>query len=273
MNQRLQKTLRMLGMVVVTMTIQSCSDNPASSERNWELVWSDEFSGPAGQSPDSTKWDYDIGTNWGNNQLEYDTDRPENVSLDGQGRLAIVARKESYEGQPYTSARIVTRGKFEPTYGRIEARILLPIGQGIWPAFWMLGTNIGTVGWPDCGEVDIMEYRGQEPTVTHGSLHGPGYAGGNPITRPYVLPDGQFNQGFHDFAVEWGENYMEWLVDGNLFLVVRPKDVPGEWVFNQPFYLILNLAVGGNWVGPPNDQTVFPQTMLIDYVRVYRESK
>ncbi len=260
-------------MAIPLVLITGCSDNPASSERRWELAWSDEFDGAAGERPDSTKWGYDIGTDWGNAQLEYDTDRAQNVSLDGQGRLAITARQESYEDQAYTSARIVTRDKFEPIYGRIEARILLPIGQGIWPAFWLLGANIGTVGWPQCGEVDIMEYRGQEPAVTHGSLHGPGYFGGSAVTRRYALTDGRFNEGFHLFAVEWSDYSIEWYVDDQLFLVVRPQDISGDWVFNNPFYIILNVAVGGNWVGPPNDQTTFPQTMLIDWVRVYREIK
>ena len=148
--------------VAVLMMIAGCGGNPASSERRWELVWSDEFDGPAGQPPDPTNWDYDIGTNWGNAQLEYDTDRAENVALDGNGRLAIVAREESYQNQDYTSARIVTRGKRELTYGRVEARILLPLGQGIWPAFWLLGTDFPTVGWPQSGEIDISEWGSAE---------------------------------------------------------------------------------------------------------------
>ena len=267
------RLIHILLMAVMLVTILGCEESSDQSDLSWQLVWSDEFEGPAGQRPDSSKWDYDIGTGWGNNQLEYDTDRAENVSLDGQGRLAIVARKESFQGQEYTSARIVTRDRFEPTYGRIEARILLPLGQGIWPAFWLLGANIESVGWPKCGEIDVMEYRGQDPKVTHGSLHGPGYSGSNPITRRYVLTDTQFNQGFHEFAVEWGSGYINWYVDGELFLTATPDDVSGEWVFDHPFYLILNVAVGGNWVGPPNDQTEFPQTMLIDWVRVYQEAK
>jgi beta-glucanase (GH16 family) len=255
----------------VLMMVAGCGDNPVSSERRWELVWSDEFDGPAGQSPDASKWGYDIGTDWGNAQLEYDTDRAENVSLDGNGRLAIVARKEPFAGRDYTSARIVTRGKFETAYGRVEARILLPLGQGIWPAFWLLGSDFNTVGWPQCGEIDIMEYRGQEPAVVHGSVHGPGYSGGNAVTGRYILNGGQFNEGFHDFAVEWNTDSIEWYLDGQLFLVIRPQDLSGVWVFNHPFYIILNLAVGGNFVGPPDASTSFPQTMLIDWVRVYRE--
>lgn len=245
----------------------------SESSRGWNLVWSDEFNGPAGQSPDPAKWGYDIGTDWGNAQLEYDTDRPVNVSLDGNGNLAITAREESYLGQPYTSARIVTRGLYEPTYARVAARIKLPVGQGIWPAFWMLGTDINTVGWPQCGEIDIMEFRGQQPGIIYGSLHGPGYSADQAISQSYILPDGQFNDDFHLFAVEWEENLINWYVDDVLYHTTTPEYLAeSEWVFNHPFYIILNVAVGGNFVGPPDPTTAFPQTMLIDYVRVYQKN-
>jgi len=249
-----------------------CENTVDSPVINWELIWQDEFDGSSGQMPVSEKWGYDIGNGnngWGNGQLEYDTNRPENVSLDGNGNLAVIAREESYEEQDYTSARILTKDLFEPTYGRIEARIKLPIGQGIWPAFWMLGTNIKSVGWPQCGEIDIMEYRGQEPKFISGSLHGPGYSGGNPLTRRFYLQDGQFDDDFHIFAIEWTIGEIRWYVDDIHYFTAKPEDANGEWVFNQPFYIILNVAVGGNFVGPPNSSTVFPQTMLIDYVRVY----
>jgi beta-glucanase (GH16 family) len=236
---------------------------------NFHLVWNDEFEGPASQSPDSNKWGYDIGTDWGNAQLEYDTDRPENVSLDGDGNLAIVAREESYQGQPYTSARILTRDLFEPKYGRIEARIKLPTGQGIWPAFWMLGNDIETVSWPQCGEIDIMEYLGQDPSTIYGSIHGPGYSGGNALTLSYVLDEDRFDNAFHIFAVEWSRGRIDWYMDDIRYLTILPEHADGEWVFDHPFYIILNVAVGGNWPGPPDGSTVFPQTMLIDYVRVY----
>ena len=147
----------------------------------------------------------------------------------------------------------------------------LPWGQGLWPAFWMLGRNIDAVGWPNCGEIDIMEFRGQETSTIHGSLHGPGYSGGNPVTGSYDLPNGRFDAGFHLFAVEWGDDYIEFFVDDKRYQTVKKDDVPGNWVFNQPFFIILNVAVGGNYVGPPNASTVFPQTMLVDYVRVYEE--
>ena len=245
----------------------------SESSADWILVWSDEFGGPDGESPDPGKWGYDIGTDWGNAQLEYDTDRPANVSLDGNGNLAIIAREESYMGQQYTSARIVTRDLYEPTYGRIEARIKLPAGQGIWPAFWLLGANIDAVGWPQCGEIDIMEYLGQETNTVHGSLHGPGYSAGGAISTSYLLPTGDFDTNFHVFAVEWEENVIRYYVDDVLYQTITPEDINGnEWVFDQPFYIILNVAVGGTWVGPPDESTVFPQTMLIDYVRVYQDA-
>ncbi|MBN1884334.1 MAG: glycoside hydrolase family 16 protein [Candidatus Krumholzibacteriota bacterium] len=238
----------------------------------WKLVWEDTFDGDAGTSPDSASWDFDIGTNWGNNQLEYDTDRPENVSLDGWGNLAIVARREEYLGREYTSGRIKTEGRFSQTRGRFEARIRLPVGQGIWPAFWLLGTDIDVVGWPECGEIDIMEYRGQEPNVAINSLHGPGYSGGSAISRRYVLPGNGFDADFHVFAIEWDRTRITWFVDDTRTFTVTTEDIPagGRWVFNHPFFIILNVAVGGNFVGPPDDETtVFPQTMLVDRVRVY----
>lgn len=249
----------------------NASPRPFEPFADWQLIWNDEFNGPAGQSPDPGQWTYDVGTNWGNNQLEFDTDRPENVSLDGNGNLAIIAREETYMGQAYTSARILTRGLYEQRYGRIEARIKLPIGQGIWPAFWMLGNDFGTAGWPQCGEIDIMEYRGQEPDIVHGSLHGPGYSAGDALTQQYALANDRFDTAFHVFAVEWEENVIRWYRDDVLYFTVAPDNLDGnEWVFDHPFYMILNVAVGGTFVGSPDGSTVFPQTMLVDYVRVYQ---
>lgn len=238
------------------------------------LTWSDEFDGPAGQPPDPTKWRHDVGGDgWGNNQLEFDTARTANARLDGQGNLEIIARRETYQGRNYTSARINTRGFFAQQSGRFEARIKLPVGQGIWPAFWMLGDNFQQVGWPTCGEIDIMEYRGQQSNIVHGSLHGPGYSGANPLTRKYTLPTGRFNDDFHIFAVEWEADQITWLVDDIPFQTVTTSNIPAgsRWVFDHPFFIILNVAVGGNFVGPPNTTTtIFPQTMLVDWVRVYQ---
>jgi beta-glucanase (GH16 family) len=235
------------------------------------VVWQDDFEGPAGQLPDSTRWQFDVGTDWGNLQLEYDTDRPENVSLDGEGHLAITARREDYGGQPYTGGRIKTRGLFEQEYGRIEARIRLPFGRGVWPAFWMLGSDIDEVGWPECGEIDVMEYRGQEPRILHGTIHGPGYHGDLAIGARYELAEAGFHLDFHVFAVEWTADSITWLVDGEQYHHVTPDDLPPgtRWVFDHPFFLLLNVAVGGRWVGDPDESTRFPQTMLVDWVRVY----
>jgi beta-glucanase (GH16 family) len=257
-------------MALLIAAIGGCSED---EELQWRLVWEDEFEGPAGELPDSTWWSFDIGTNWGNDQLEYDTDRPENVSLDGAGHLAITAIKEEYLTlYDYTSGRIKTQGLFEHGYGRFEARIKLPVGQGIWPAFWLLGNDFGVVGWPDCGEIDIMEYRGQEPSIVHGSLHGPGYSGGEAITLSYGLIGEQFNNGFHVFSIKWDADRIIWMVDDAPYFSVTPGDIPGgaSWVFDHPFFIILNVAVGGGFVGDPDSTTVFPQTMLVDWVRVYR---
>ncbi len=246
-----------------------------NANRDFQLVWEDEFDGPAGAAPDPAKWNFDIGTGangWGNFELQYYTDRPENISMDGAGNLVITARAESFGGQPYTSARINTKGLFEQAYGRFEARIKTPFGPGLWPAFWMLGNDIDVVDWPQCGEIDIMELRGQEPSTIHGSVHGPGYSGGNPVTETFSLEDARFDTDFHVFAIEWGEDFIEYYVDDLLYQRITPENVSGEWVFDNPFYLLLNVAVGGGFVGFPSPEgTRFPQTMVIDYVKVYKE--
>ena len=249
-----------------------CADEE-DEPMSWGLVWQDEFEGPAGRLPDPDKWAFDIGTGWGNRQLEWDTDRPENVSLDGQGHLAITAREEAFQGQPYTSGRIKTQGLFARARGRFAARIRLPVGQGLWPAFWLLGSDFPDVGWPACGEIDVMEYRGQEPRTILGSVHGPGYAGGGAITGRHTIAQGGFHLGFHEFAVEWGPDAIVWYVDGYAYHRVAPADLPAgsTWVFDHPFFILLNVAVGGTFVGNPDASTVFPQTMLVDWVRVYGE--
>lgn len=261
------------------LTFSSCTEDSATPlpTRNLTLVWEDNFDGAAGSSPDASKWTYDIGTGvngWGNNELQYYTDRPENVSLDGNGNLVITAIAENFNGSPYSSARITTKGLFSQTYGRFEARIKTPFGPGLWPAFWMLGDDIDVVGWPFCGEIDVMELRGQEPSRIHGSVHGPGYSGGNAVTDTFDLSDGRFDTEFHVFAVEWGEGFVEYFVDGQLYLRLTPNDVPGDWVYDDDFFMILNVAVGGSFVGFPSPTgTRFPQTMTVDYVRVYQISE
>jgi beta-glucanase (GH16 family) len=242
---------------------------------NWTLVWSDEFNGT---SLDMSNWTNEVnGSGMGNNELEYYTNG-QNLSFEN-GALVITARRENpanyqcwYGTCTYTSGRLNTQGKRQFTYGRIESRIRVPYGQGIWPAFWMLGNNIGSVGWPTCGEIDIMENIGREPNIVHGTVHGPGYSGGAAIGGPYTLSSGNFTDAYHVFAVEWEPNVFRWYVDGNLYFTLNRSTVEsrGQWVFDHPHFIILNLAVGGAWPGSPDGTTVFPQRMYIDYVRVYQ---
>lgn len=266
-------------LMAIPFAFWGCQDDDnAIIKRNYQLVWEDNFDGTAGVSPDASKWTFDVGRGpgndgWGNQELQYYTDRPENASLDGDGHLAITARSESFGGSGFTSARIKTQGIFEQAYGRFEARIKMPWGPGIWPAFWMLGADINDNPWPGCGEIDIMEYRGQQPNLVHGTLHGPGYSGGAAITKSFGFENDRFDTDFHLFAVEWGVDYIDFFVDDTLYQRLTPKDVTGEWVYDSPFFLILNVAVGGNYVGFPTPQTNFPQTMLVDYVKVYKETK
>jgi beta-glucanase (GH16 family) len=265
-------------LLVGTMcTILSCSTDSTQKVTNFtEITMQDEFDTDG--APNSAIWGYDIGNGegtaagagWGNNELEYYTNRTENVKVEN-GYLLITAKKEAYKGSAYTSAKLTTKGLFAQAYGRFEARIKLPYGQGMWPAFWLLGANSDEVGWPKCGEIDIMEYRGQEPTKVLGTVHGPGYSGGGSISKSYSLLNDRFDTDFHIFGIEWGPKYINYYVDNVLYNQITPADVPGEWVFDHPFYIILNLAVGGNFLGAPSSETVFPQTMLVDYVRVYKK--
>ena len=266
----MNKAPGLLLLLLLIAAVAGCNEEEEMSQ-DYGLIWQDEFEGPAGELPDPAKWAFDVGTDWGNAQLEFDTNRAVNVSLDGKGNLAITAREEQYEGRDYTSGRIKTKGLFERTYGRFEARIKLPVGQGIWPAFWMLGGNLDEVHWPQCGEIDIMEYLGQEPSAIHGTIHGAGHYGDDAITRKHTLAQGGFNLGFHEFAVEWDKNSIAWYVDGYKFHAATPSDLPdgATWVYNHPFFILLNVAVGGRWPGSPDESTVFPQTMLVDYVRIY----
>ena len=254
---------------VVSITVS----NPPSLV-DWHLVWSDEFNLPDGSTPDATKWGYNLGGGgWGNSELEYYTARTNNARIE-DGQLVIEAWKENFQGNNYTSARLRTKDKCSWAYGRIEARIKIPRGQGIWPAFWMLGTNIASVPWPACGEIDIMENIGREPGIVHGTVHGPGYSGGGGIGGPATLPDGAaFADDFHVFGVEWETNRIRWFLDGNLYFTLTPAKLPAgrQWVYNQPQFLLLNLAVGGAWPGNPDATTVFPQRMTVDYVRVYQK--
>ena len=268
-----------LGLVAILSAAVSCggSSQPVPPPPPaFMLVWSDEFSAANGSLPDSSKWIMETGGNgWGNNELETYTNRAQNAHVQ-DGNLVITANKETFTGsdgitRQYTSARLKTAGLFEQKYGRFEARIKITQGQGMWPAFWMLGNNIGTVGWPACGEIDIMENIGKEPSIAHGSMHGLGYSGANGLTGGYTLPSGKLADDFHIFAIEWETSVVRFYVDGNLYETRTPADLPTgkTWVFDHPFFILLNVAVGGDWPGNPDNTTVFPQNMLVDYVRVY----
>ena len=248
--------------------------HPAAAQEpaGWDLVWADEFVQADGTAPNPAKWAHETGgTGWGNNELQYYTDRRENSRIE-DGKLVIEARAENFGGRQYTSARLLTKNKAAWTHGRIEARIRIPRGQGIWPAFWMLGTNIDAVGWPQCGEIDIMENIGSAPSTVYGTVHGPGYSGGGGIGGSYLLPGAQLADDFHVYAVEWEADRIRWFIDGHLYFTFTPGQLPGgsPWVFNSPQFLLLNVAVGGNWPGEPDGSTVFPQRMTVDYVRVYK---
>jgi beta-glucanase (GH16 family) len=235
-------------------------------DETWSVTWGDDFDGPAGSAVDGSKWAYDSGPNWYNGELQYYAAGTDNASLDGNGNLVIEARQQTREGRQYTSARLKTEGKKTFTYGRFEGRMKLPYGQGIWPAFWMLGGN----SWPNTGEIDIMENLGREPSIAYGTIHGPGYSGAAGPSASYTLPgNAAFADDFHVFAIEWETNVIRWYVDDTHFSTKTPADIGGNnWVFDHGFFFILNLAVGGEWPGNPDGTTVFPQKFVIDYVRV-----
>ena len=252
----------------------------------WTLVWSDEFEGPAGSRVDAAKWGHDLGDGcasgncgWGNTEREYYTDAPENVSLDGEGRLRIVARQAPaglicyYGPCRYTSGKITTRGKMTAAPGRVEARIKLPIGQGLWPAFWMLGSGFPAVSWPACGELDIMEFKGSIPGSMSSAIHGPGYSGNTPFAHTHTLPGVSFASDFHTFAVEWDADLVQFSVDGTRHYSVSRSELlqRGSSILGQPYFIILNLAVGGHFDGDPQSDAILPATMLVDWVRVYRK--
>ena len=254
----------------------STLSGPFPHRPRWVLAWHDEFNEPSGSAPDSTKWVLENGGNgWGNSELEYYTGRRQNIRQGG-GNLVIEAIREKYIGpdgveRNYTSARIKSQGRFSQKYGRFEARIKVPSGKGFWPAFWLLGDDISANGWPACGEIDIMEVASFKPFRIYSSLHGPGYSGRNAVTTGFTFPTEGAVEGFHDYSAEWAPQVVRFYVDGELYATRTPADLPsGErWVFDHPFFIVLNLAVGGDLPGNPDESTVFPQRMLVDYVRVY----
>jgi beta-glucanase (GH16 family) len=280
----------------VILIFSACNeDEKQTVVTKFNLVMADEFD--VNGSPNPALWTFDVGRGplndgWGNKELQFY--RPENAIVQN-GYLIITAKSESFGGVNFTSARLKTRNKFEQKYGRFEARIKLPLGKGMFPAFWMLGNNYcespafdaagtvicdsknpsfeaGNILWPQCGEIDIMEYLGNKPTEVFGTIHGPGFAGDKSISKKYNLTNDRFDTDFHIFGIEWTENYINWYVDDVLYSQITRDKVEkagGKWVFDNSFFMLLNLAVGGNLPGSPDTNTTLPQRMLVDYVRVY----
>jgi beta-glucanase (GH16 family) len=238
------------------------------------LVWSDEFDGPAGSPPDPATWTHELGDGsahgipgWGNGELQAYTDDPANAALDGEGSLVLTARRSS---DGFTSARLRTKGRLELLYGRIEARLRVPRGAGTWPAFWALGAGIDVVPWPACGEIDVMEHAGREPRRVYGTIHGPGYSGPGCYGR-FLDLDADLADDFHVFAVDWAPRRLVWSCDGIPYHEAAPEDVaPADWVFQRPFFLLLNLAVGGTFGGPVDPAPGWAPSLLVDDVRAYQ---
>ena len=251
----------------------------------WKVVWSDEFDTPAGTAANPSVWGQEVGDGtangipgWGNDELEYYTAGSANAATDGLGNLQITAKEADgslmcyYGPCEYTSARLLTKERFEVAYGRVEARIKVPVGAGLWPAFWMLGTDIDEVNWPQTGEIDIMEHVARQPNQVFGTLHGPGYSGGQSYGGIYDLGVPVADE-YHTYAVEWQPDEITWYIDGIQYFKATSNDAflqGKQWVFNHPFFILLNVAVGGNFGGAVGEDTTFPQTMSVDYVRLYQ---
>ena len=268
---RTQGAIALIVVCLLSLSFFSCKKadsvvNPLDSTNvpslpGWELVWHDEFDS---SGIDLSKWNFEVnGNGGGNNELQYYTANPQNAYVDS-GCLVIQALAQSYLGKDYTSARMTTQGKGDWTYGRVEVRAMLPYGQGLWPAIWMMPTDSYYGGWPLSGEIDIMEMLGQQANKIYGTLHF-----GQPQQMrqgTYVLPGGYFSASFHTFAIEWDSTSISWFVDSTMYYktyITQP--------FDKRFFLILNVAVGGNLPGSPDYTTYFPQKMAVDYVRVYRK--
>lgn len=242
-----------------------CLGLAAVQGQRWVQVWADEFNGP---EIDRSKWTFEIGTGvngWGNWEQQFYTDRRENAFI-RDGALVIRAVKENMGGYPYTSARLITKGKYEVKYGKFEMRAKLPDGEGTWPAFWLLGSNIDQVSWPACGEIDIMETVGKDPCNNHGSTHQPGAD-----TTSTYHSNNCFKNDWHTFAANWQPGRVEFFVDGQLYKTTNTAETNGKWIFDQGnMFILLNLAVGGQWPGNPNPNSNWqPQEFIVDWVRVH----
>ncbi len=258
-----------LGPEPAKAPVEAPPDRWTNPERpGWKLVWHDEFDG---SELDRTKWEYDQGGLWNNGELQFYTARKENVRVE-DGHLVLEARAEAYFGNDFTSGRIKSQGKASFRFGRIEARMQVPPGQGLWPAFWLLGDDYATTGWPGCGEIDVVEVIGREPASAHGTAHGASFHGAGGLHAAYTLPGDALSDAEHVYAVEWEPGEIRWYVDDVQYHVVTPRDLPRpeEWPFDKPFFLIVNLAVGGGWPGDPDATTPFPARLRVDWVRVYQ---
>lgn len=287
----MKKSITLLFSILLLFSFTACDDNSTSADQppdgdqpgepnpedlEYELVWYDEFDG---DELDTDKWSYQLGTGtefglvgWGNNELQYYTSREDNIFV-SDGILHIVAKEEHYNDMEYTSARIRTFDKGDWRFGRIEIKAKLPEGQGIWPAFWMLPTDEVFGGWPKSGEIDIMELVGHEPDVVHGTVHyGPDWPENRWQGNSYTLSGGEkFSDDFNVFSIEWVRDEITWFVNGEEYFTITPQSLhPHPYPFNHRFHMLINLAVGGNWPGSPDNTTEFPQTMYVDYVRVYQ---
>lgn len=243
------------------------------------VTWRDEFSGPAGAAPDRARWRYNTGGNgWGNRELQSYTTSTSNVRLDGLGRLEIIARQATsgscwYGTCRYTSGRLLTLGTFSQQYGRFAARIKVPAGSGLWPAFWMLDTNVNADSDPAYAEMDIMEHVGNEPASVYASLHATRPSVSKSTCVGYTLPSGRFADAFHVFAADWTPTAVTFSIDGHPTVTRTRASYGAAWTANQPMFLVLNLAVGGTWPGSPPAATRFPATLLVDYVRVWESAR
>jgi beta-glucanase (GH16 family) len=259
-----------MSSIVISLLILIAFAIPVHAQ-SWTLVWSDEFNGAAGTGPDPASWTYDIGTGFGTGEIEHTTDSRDNSYQDGSGNLVIKAIRDT-SGR-ITSARIKTKGLFDIQYGRIEARMQLPYSQGMWPAFWMLGNNIDAVGWPACGEIDIMENIGRTPSTVYGTIHGPQYANQGLGSSYTLLPGHEFHDDYHIFGAIWSPYQIQFYVDDTVYVTLSRSSLMygAQWPFyDHPFFIIFDLAVGGPWAGNPDATTVWPQYMYIDYVRAYQ---